>query len=128
MRAVRITEFGGPDVLQVVDDEPEPQPGRGTSLLTIDHAGINYADTHQAENTYLAPSTLPLVPGGEAVGRTDEGRRVVALLGGGGYAERAVAADALSFEVPDEALMALALDPQAETPRGTIAYPAPFGV
>jgi predicted N-acetyltransferase YhbS len=33
-----------------------------------------------------------------------------------------------SFEVPDEALMALALDPSAETPRGTIAYPGPFGV
>jgi putative acetyltransferase len=33
-----------------------------------------------------------------------------------------------SFEVPDEALMALALDPSAESPRGTIAYPAPFGV
>jgi putative acetyltransferase len=33
-----------------------------------------------------------------------------------------------SFEVPDEALMALALDPSAETPRGTIAYPAPLGV
>jgi putative acetyltransferase len=33
-----------------------------------------------------------------------------------------------SFDVPDEALMALALDPNTETPRGTIAYPAPFGV
>jgi putative acetyltransferase len=33
-----------------------------------------------------------------------------------------------SFQVPDEALMALALDPDAETPRGTITYPAPFGV
>ena len=33
-----------------------------------------------------------------------------------------------SFEVPDEALMALGLDPSRETPRGTIAYPAPFGV
>ena len=32
------------------------------------------------------------------------------------------------FEVPDEAMMALSLDPRAETPRGTIAYPAPFGV
>lgn len=33
-----------------------------------------------------------------------------------------------SVDVPDEALMALALDPNAETPRGTIAYPAPFGI
>jgi putative acetyltransferase len=34
----------------------------------------------------------------------------------------------VSFEVPDEALMALALDPSTETPRGTLTYPAPFGV
>jgi predicted N-acetyltransferase YhbS len=34
----------------------------------------------------------------------------------------------VNFEVPDEALMALALDPSAETPSGTVAYPAPFGV
>jgi putative acetyltransferase len=33
-----------------------------------------------------------------------------------------------SFDVPDEALMALALDPSVESPRGTITYPAPFGV
>jgi putative acetyltransferase len=33
-----------------------------------------------------------------------------------------------SFDVPDEAMMALALDPDAEIPRGTITYPAPFGV
>jgi putative acetyltransferase len=33
-----------------------------------------------------------------------------------------------SFEVPDEAMMALPLDPDAEIPRGTVAYPAPFGV
>jgi putative acetyltransferase len=33
-----------------------------------------------------------------------------------------------SFEVPDEALMALALDRSTETPRGPIVYPAPFGV
>ena len=34
----------------------------------------------------------------------------------------------VNFEVPDEALMALALDTSAETPRGTVTYPAPFGV
>lgn len=102
MRAIRITEFGGPEVLTLVDDQPEPEASPGTTLLTVRHAGVNYADTHQVENSYLAPTELPLVPGVEAIGTTPDGRRVAALLAGGGYAERAVAADALTFEVPDE--------------------------
>ena len=101
MRAIRITEFGGPEVLTLVDDQPEPEAGPGTQVLNITQAGINYADTHQVENSYLAPAELPMVPGAEAVGTTEDGRRVVALLGGGGYAQKAMAADAFSFEVPD---------------------------
>jgi NADPH2:quinone reductase len=100
MRAIRITEFGGPEVLHL-DEVPEPTAGPGQVLIDVDRAGINYADTHQAENTYLSKQTLPLVPGGEAVGRTPEGRRVVALLGSGGYAERAVADERTTFDVPD---------------------------
>jgi NADPH:quinone reductase len=102
VRAIRITEFGGPEVLTLVDDEPEPRPVPGTEVLTVAHAGVNYADTHQAEDSYLAPATLPLVPGAEAVGTLPDGRRVVALLQGGGYAERALAAATTSFPVPDE--------------------------
>ena len=101
MRAIRITQFGGPEVLQLVDDEPDPVPPPGMELLEIAAAGINYADTHQAENTYLAPATLPMVPGAEAVGHLPDGRRVVALLAGGGYAERAAVAPAVAFDVPD---------------------------
>ncbi|WP_410648450.1 quinone oxidoreductase family protein [Amycolatopsis sp. cmx-4-54] len=101
MRAVQVTEFGGPEVLNLVD-LPDPVPGPGQRLVEVDRIGVNYADTHQAENSYLAPSKLPLVPGGEIVGRTGDGKRVVALLnGGGGYAERAVADDVTSFEVPE---------------------------
>jgi NADPH:quinone reductase len=101
VRAIRITEFGGPEVLTLVDDQPEPVPQPGFEVLEVDAAGINYADTHQAEDTYLAPSTLPLVPGAEAVGRLPDGRRVVALLPGGGYAERALAPTATTFALPD---------------------------
>lgn len=101
MRAIRITQFGGPEVLQWVDDEPDPTPPPGMELLEIAAAGINYADTHQAENTYLAPATLPMIPGAEAVGHLPDGRRVVALLAGGGYAERAAVAAAVAFDVPD---------------------------
>jgi NADPH2:quinone reductase len=100
MRAIQIQEFGGPEVL-VERDLPDPEPGDGTFVLDVSAAGINYADTHHAENSYLAPMQLPLVPGGEAVGLTPDGRRVVALLAGGGYAEKALAAPALSWEVPD---------------------------
>jgi NADPH:quinone reductase len=101
VRAIRITEFGGPEVLRLVDDQPEPEPGPGTQVLTVSHAGVNYADTHQAEDSYLAPSTLPLVPGAEAAGTLPDGRRVVALLASGGYAERAIAPNLTSFDLPD---------------------------
>jgi NADPH2:quinone reductase len=102
MRAVQVTEFGGPEVLKVVE-VPEPTPGPGQVLIDVARVGLNYADTHQVENTYTAPTTLPFVPGGEVVGRTQDGRRVVALLsGGGGYAERAVAQEAMTFPVPDD--------------------------
>ena len=100
MRAILITEFGGPEVLKLVE-VPDPEPAAGQVLITVDRAGINYADTHHAENSYLAKTTLPLVPGGEVVGRTPDGRRSVALVGSGGYAERAVAHEAAVFDVPD---------------------------
>ncbi len=102
MRAIRITEFGGPEVLSLVEDHPDPEPRDGLDLLEIDTAGINYADTHQADDSYLAPSKLPLIPGAEAVGHLTDGRRVVGLLAGGGYAERALVSPALAFPVPDE--------------------------
>jgi NADPH2:quinone reductase len=45
MRAVQITEFGGPEVLTVVD-LPEPEVGQGQTLHDVSTAGVNYADTH----------------------------------------------------------------------------------
>jgi len=102
MRAVQVTEFGGPEVLRTAD-LPEPTAGPGEVLIDVTRIGVNYADIHQVENSYVASTTLPLVPGGEVVGRTQDGRRVVALLsGGGGYAERAVAPEATTFPVPDD--------------------------
>ena len=101
MRAVQVTEFGGPEVLKAVE-VPEPAAGPGQVLIDVARIGLNYADTHQVENSYQTPTRLPFVPGGEVVGRTPDGTRVVALLaGGGGYAERAVADEAMTFPVPD---------------------------
>jgi NADPH:quinone reductase len=121
MRAVQITEFGGPDVMRLTD-LPAPEPDAGSVLIDVHAAGVNYADTHQTEDSYLAPQSLPMVPGGEVVGIARDGdlagRRVVALLpGGGGYAEQAVAPAALTFAVPDAVgdAQALALIVQGTT-------------
>jgi NADPH:quinone reductase len=100
MRAVQIEEFGGPEVLQVVD-LPKPEPGEGEVLIEVSRAGMNFADTHQRENTYLARYEVPMVLGGEVAGTTPDGRRVVALLRQGGYAEYAVAPEATTFPIPD---------------------------
>jgi NADPH2:quinone reductase len=100
VRAVQITEFGGPEVLRLTE-LPDPEPQTGYAVLDVSRIGVNYADTHHVENTYLAPATLPMVPGVEVVGRTPEGRRVVALLDAGGYAEKVLAPEELSFVVPD---------------------------
>jgi NADPH:quinone reductase len=100
MRAVQIDEFGGPEVLQVVD-VPKPTPGDGEVLIEVSRAGMNFADTHQRENSYLARFEVPLILGGEVAGTTEDGRRVVAMLRSGGYAEYAVAPEATVYPIPD---------------------------
>src|SRR5918997_5333381 len=100
MRAVQIQEFGGPEVLQVVD-LPKPEPEDGQVLIEVSRAGMNFADTHQRENSYLARYEVPMVLGGEVAGTTPDGRRVVALVPQGGYAEYAVAHESTVFEIPD---------------------------
>lgn len=101
MRAIQISEFGGPEVLELVDLEA-PQPGPGQVLIDVTRAGINFADTHSRADAYLVSPELPYVPGGEVAGvRADTGERVVALTGSGGYAERAVAQESLCWPVPD---------------------------
>ena len=102
MRAIQITEFGGPEVLKLVDI-PQPEPKDGEVLIRVTRAGMNFADTHTRENTYLAKAELPLIPGGEVAGvREDTGERVVALLSGsGGYAEYAVAPQPMVVPIPE---------------------------
>ncbi len=100
MKAVQIEEFGGPEVLRVVD-LPKPEPGEGEVRIEVSRAGMNFADTHQRENSYLARYEVPLVLGGEVAGRTEDGERVIALLPNGGYAEYAVAPKEMVYPVPD---------------------------
>lgn len=101
MRAIRITEFGGPEVL-TLDEVPDPVAVEGVDLVEVTAAGVNYADTHTIENSYLSTTELPLVPGSEVVGTTADGRRVSSLVGTGGYAEKALAFPDLTFDLPDE--------------------------
>jgi NADPH2:quinone reductase len=108
VRAVVITDFGGPEVLELVEDHPQPEPGEGQVLVKVSRAGINFADTHARENSYLASYELPLIPGTEVAGEVD-GRRVVALTGTGGYAEYAVAPEQSLFPLPDDVSDAQAL-------------------
>jgi NADPH:quinone reductase len=101
MRAVQITEFGGPEVLKLVD-LPTPEPTGDELLIRVSRAGVNFADTHQRTNSYVAQAPLPLVPGGEVAGVVEgTGERVVALTGTGGYAEYALAPRAHVFPIPD---------------------------
>jgi len=130
MRAVQLTEFGGPEVLQVAD-LPVPEPGTGELLIRVSRAGLNFGDTHQRRNQYIAKHALPVVLGGEVAGVVERvgppgerslsdssvramkihqrvadtpgfepGERVIALLRMGGYAEYAVAPAARTFRIP----------------------------
>ncbi len=100
MRAVQITQFGGPEVLELTE-LPDPEPGDGQVLVDVHTAGVNYADTHQIEDSYLSSTELPLIPGSEVVGVTGDGRRVAAFTGTGGYAEKVVAAQQMVFDLPE---------------------------
>ena len=100
MRAIEIRRYGGPEVLELVD-LPDPAPADGFDLVEVTTAGVNYADTHATDNSYLSETTLPLVPGSEVAGTTSDGRRIASLVGNGGYAEKALAPRGLSFDIPD---------------------------
>jgi NADPH2:quinone reductase len=82
-------------------------------LIDVHSAGVNYADTHQTEDSYLARQSLPLIPGGEVVGRVvggeRAGERVLAMVNGGGYAERVTAPAAMTFALDDRLSDAQAL-------------------
>jgi NADPH2:quinone reductase len=116
MRAIRISEWGGPEVLELVQDAPAPEPSGDQVLIRVSHAGVNFADTHARENSYLARYELPLTPGSEVAGVVERdgagfsaGQRVVALVANGGYAEYAAAPAATTFAIPDGVTDAVAL-------------------
>jgi NADPH2:quinone reductase len=101
MKAIQLREFGGADAFEFVELE-DPTPGEGEILIEVSRSGVNFADTHSTRNDYLSAQELPLVPGAEVAGRTADGRRVAALVGNGGYAEKVVVPESLTVPIPDE--------------------------
>ncbi|MEU3045821.1 zinc-binding dehydrogenase [Streptomyces sp. NPDC006984] len=116
MRAIVISRAGGPEVLQS-REIPNPTPMAGHHVVNVSRAGVNYADVHLRENGYLAPVEYPITPGNEVMGTLPDGRRVVALSRGGGYAEQTLVHRAVTWEVPDEVTddQAIALGLQGQT-------------
>ena len=112
MKAVWLTEFGGPEVL-VARDTPDPQAGPGQVLIDVAYASITFIET-QFRATGAGPvrATPPLIPGngvggtvaavGDGVDPALTGARVVSATGGsGGYASRAAVDAAGLYRVPD---------------------------
>src|SRR5271154_2008452 len=95
-----------------IEERDDPLPGEGQILIRVRAAGINGADLHQRAGHYPAPPDAPQdVPGLECAGevaavgpnafRFQAGDRVLALLGGGGHAELALAHERVALAVPE---------------------------
>jgi NADPH2:quinone reductase len=93
MRAVAVTEFGGPDKLAVID-APVPKPAAGEALVKLEYAGVNYIDVYMRSGEYARSQTyqtpLPMVIGMEGIGTVEgSGERVAYCIVRGSYAEYA---------------------------------------
>lgn len=97
MRAIRVHELGGPDVLRY-EEVPHPEPGAGEALVEVSAAGVNYVDTYQRKGQY--GRKLPFIPGLEGAGTVaavgngvtdvEVGDRVAWAMSGGSYADYTV--------------------------------------
>jgi NADPH:quinone reductase len=96
----------------LVEERPDPEPGKSEVLVRVRAAGLNGADMLQRRGGYPAPSGSPAdIPGlelagevaalGPDAGRFKEGERVMAVVGGGGQAELAVVHERAAMPVPD---------------------------
>lgn len=109
MRAVVITGYGGPEVLQVME-VPEPLPGPGEVLVDVVSSALNRADLLQRMGLYPGPQMEHEVPGlefagrvsavGEGVTRWSEGNEVMGITGGAAHAERLVVHADQAVRVP----------------------------
>jgi len=111
MRAIYIAEAGGPEVLEVREVDA-PVPGQGEVLIDVVAAGLNRADVQQRRGFYPPPPGASEIPGLEVSGRIagfgpgvtkafSVGDKVVALLAGGGYAEKVAVPAEQVLRIPD---------------------------
>lgn len=110
MRAIEITEAGGPEVLRLVE-RPMPEAGMGQVVIKVAWAGVNRPDALQRAGLYAPPPTASDLPGLEASGEVVTvgpgaqgvaiGDKVCALLPGGGYAAYVATPAAHCLPVPD---------------------------
>ncbi len=131
MRAVVITQPGGPEVLRL-EEVPDPVPGAGEVLVKVAAAGLNRADVLQRQGHYPPPPGSPPYPGMECSGEIVElgpgvtgwqvGDEVCALLGGGAYAEKVAVPQGQLLPIPDEVSLvdAAALPEATCTIQGTV--------
>src|ERR1700678_4398775 len=116
MRAVVITEPGGPEVMRWLE-VPDPVPGPGDVIIEIAASGVNRADLMQREGHYPPPPGAPSYLGLECSGRVSAvgadvtawrpGDEVCALLAGGGYAEQVAVPAGQLLPVPEKLEVAL---------------------
>lgn len=110
MRAVLMEGFGGLEVLKV-GDAPKPAPAEGQVLIKVMATSINRPDLVQREGNYPPPPGDSEILGLEVAGTIEEigpgvtgyqvGDRVMSLVGGGGYAQYAVAYASHLMPIPD---------------------------
>ena len=109
MRAVEISEPGGPEVLRLTE-RPVPRPRAGEIVIRLDFTGVNRPDALQRAGQYAPPATASDLPGlegagvvvalGPGVSELSVGDEVCALLPGGGYAEYVATPAAHALPVP----------------------------
>ncbi|WP_431958651.1 zinc-binding dehydrogenase [Nocardia lijiangensis] len=152
MRAIRAVRFGGPEVLELVEDLPLPGPGRGELVVDVVAIGVGWLDTRirSGEGPEVFTVNPPYVPGSavagsvSAVGSGVDGDWLGAIVVthavggyGGGYADRVVAAAEAAFPVPtgldprsavaviDDGSTALALLERTPVGRGDVVLVQP---
>lgn len=109
MKAIRIHELGGPEVMHL-EEIAIPTPSAGEVLIKVAAVGVNYADLMQRQGAYLTPTHTPMTPGFEVAGTVEAlgpgvtfptpGTRVIAFANGG-YAEYTTAGASMVIPIPD---------------------------
>lgn len=118
MKAIRVHEFGGPDVLKI-EEVPDPKAGPGEVIVRVRAAGVNPVDAYMHSGTYVRKPPLPYTPGQDGAGEVESvgagvtafkpGDRVYiagmghTIAGAGTYAERAVTIPSQLHLLPERA-------------------------